>query len=101
MARITLVKCQVSGNSTSFHLIFLGIMKFDLFSTFECKNSFTLRTSAQCSRSNACGHTLISKSCDDGNMIVSFLKLESMGPNMEDNRKSKMSTSLNLTVKLR
>nr|CAN68238.1 hypothetical protein VITISV_014961 [Vitis vinifera] len=82
-------------------MILLGIMKFDLFSTFECKNSFTLRTSAQCSRSDACGHTLISKSCDDGNMIVSFLKLESMGPNMEDNRKSKMSTSLNLTVKLR
>ena len=36
-AATTLAKCQVARNSTSFHMILLGIMKFDLFSTSEWK----------------------------------------------------------------
>ena len=37
MARTALAKCQFSGNSTSLHLIFLGIMKFVLSSILEWK----------------------------------------------------------------
>ena len=50
------------------------------------ESSLTLRTGAQSSRSNACGHALIGKSGDDGNKIVSFLELKTMGFNMKDNQ---------------
>ena len=38
MAGTTLAKCQFSGNSTSFHLIFMGTMKLNLFITSEWKS---------------------------------------------------------------
>ena len=36
MAGTALTKCQFSGKSTSFHKIFLGMMKSDLSSISEC-----------------------------------------------------------------
>ena len=38
MAGTALAKCQFSGNSTSFHLIFMRTMKLNLFITSEWKS---------------------------------------------------------------
>ena len=50
------------------------------------ESSLSLRTGAQSSRSNACGHALIGKYSNDGNRNVSFLELKVMGLNMKDDR---------------
>ena len=97
---MALAKCQVSGNSTSFHMILLRIMKFDLFRTSEWKKIVLPLGLVH----NAPNPTLV--------VILLYANLVMMEtrllPFLNLNRwvltwriiESKMSTSLNLTVKL-